>query len=277
MAVLERPAGTGFRVGVSPSAASRRGFDRVSDAAAAGGVTVLALGEGYLVDPNYPLWAGGQEPITHLAYLAGRYPQVDVVVSASILPLRAVDWLAKQIATLDQLTQGHAAFALAPGYWDKEFEFAGQPFADRGQLFDQKLEELLDALAGRRQGGTPGRLSPEPFTSPHPELWLAGGRPTFDKALARGFGFASQGSTPAALAGRARAWFAAGGGKLAVHAPIFPAGEPASGAAVASRLRGFRDLGLAAVWLSLPPGDQDALAAVKLLTAEALPALADRP
>jgi alkanesulfonate monooxygenase SsuD/methylene tetrahydromethanopterin reductase-like flavin-dependent oxidoreductase (luciferase family) len=255
-----------------PVASSRRGFLRVVDSAVAGGIDVLALGEGYLVDPNYPLWAGGQEPITELAFLAGRHPGVHLLVSASILPLRDAVWLAKQAATLDNLTNGAAVFALAPGYWDKEFEFAGLDFKARGRLFDRNLDRLIAAFDGSLGGG-PDRLSPVPHTKPHPELWLAGGPATMAKALRRGLGFISQGATPAALADRANRWFAQGGAKLAAHGPLFPPGEPATAAGVLERLRGFEALGVSTVILIPPEEDNAGLAAVELLTTEVLPAV----
>lgn len=114
-----------MRVGVSPWGSSLAGVLRVASAAVEAGVDTLWLGDGLLVVPDFPQWCGGMEPLTELAWLAGRYPSVAVGIGAAVLPLRDVLWVAKQAATLDQLTQGRFFLVVTPGIWEREFVYRG--------------------------------------------------------------------------------------------------------------------------------------------------------
>src|SRR5262249_1362202 len=131
----------GVRVGISPFASSRDGSRRVVAAAVEGGIDTIWLGGGLLEVDAFPVWAGGLERFVELAYLAGRHPGTRVGLGAAVLPLRDVQWVAKQAATLDQLTEGGFVLAVTPGFWEREFEYRGVPFGPRGRRF----EELVGA------------------------------------------------------------------------------------------------------------------------------------
>ena len=67
-----------MRVGVSPFASTRSGVLALAARAVEGGIGMLWLGDGLLVNPDFPLWSGGLEPFTELAWLAGRFEGVTV-------------------------------------------------------------------------------------------------------------------------------------------------------------------------------------------------------
>ena len=48
--------------------------------------------------------------------------------------------LAKQIATIDQLSNGRFILGTAAGWYKREFDAVGVPFAGRGKIMDQNLE-----------------------------------------------------------------------------------------------------------------------------------------
>jgi alkanesulfonate monooxygenase SsuD/methylene tetrahydromethanopterin reductase-like flavin-dependent oxidoreductase (luciferase family) len=287
-----------MRIGVSPWGTSLDGIKQVAQAAAAAGLDTLWLGDGLLVVPDFPQFSGGMEPLIELAWLAGRHPNVQVGVGAAVLPLRDVLYLAKQAATLDQLTEGRFFLVLAPGFWEREFAYLGLPFNERGRRFDDVLGALRAAFNGSGYNGEQvqvppaeaGRLSPAPLTPGGPPVWLAGARPTFERALKAGLPFQARTARPAELAPVAAEWFDRGGGELAVRIAIELANgvsaSPAEngGAAqmnalvgppsyIAQQLAAYRELGVADV--SLMPGrdDRTSLRTVEALATEILPAL----
>jgi alkanesulfonate monooxygenase SsuD/methylene tetrahydromethanopterin reductase-like flavin-dependent oxidoreductase (luciferase family) len=236
------------------------------------------------------------EPLTELAWLAGRYPSVSVGIGAAVLPLRDVLWVAKQAATLDQLTEGRFLLVVTPGIWEREFVYRGLSYKARGKRFDDFLDALQAAFAGHGYRGDAielpdeGRLSPVPFTPGGPPVWLAGDRATFERALRRGLPFQARATRPEALEPLAREWFERGGGDLAVRVALQVADKvPAATGAVGSvaqanalvgpatylaeQLAAYQALGVTDV--SFIPGhdDETSLRTIEALTTQILPAL----
>ena len=214
---------TSMGLGVSPFGASKAEVLRIAAAAVDAGLPTLWLGDGLLENADFPLWSGGLEVFTELAWLAGALPRAHLGCTAAVLPLRDTVWLAKQAATLDQLTEGRFTLVVVPGYWQREFAFRGLDFGRRGELFERALDSLELVLAGDPRAAHPaagpdaGRVSPPPVASSGIPLWLAGGRATMRRALARGLPFQASRVSPAVLRPWADEWREAGGGRLAVR------------------------------------------------------------
>lgn len=278
-----------MRIGVSPWGSSRQGAIAAAEVAVAAGVDTLWLGDGLLVVPAFPQWAGGLEPFVELAWLAGCYPTVRVGLGAAVLPLRDVAWLVKQAATLDQLTEGRFDLVVAPGYWRREFEYLGLDFDRRGQRFDELLPALQAGFTEPSYDDTAqlpgdGRLSPVPFTEGGPPFWLAGGRPTFERALKTGRAFQARGPAhPKLLAPLVAEWNERGGSVLALRVSLEVGHEvdetrPAESvvgppAYLAEQVIAYAELGVRDV--SIRPGQSDKASrrTVDALGEEIIPAL----
>jgi alkanesulfonate monooxygenase SsuD/methylene tetrahydromethanopterin reductase-like flavin-dependent oxidoreductase (luciferase family) len=234
----------------------------------------LWLGDGLLVVDEFPMWSGGLEPFAELSYLAGRYEGIRVGVGAAVLPLRDPAWVAKQAATLDQLTEGRFVLGVAPGRWERESVFRGLSHAARGKRFEEYVAALRAAFAGSPfEGqwvhfGEEGELSPRPFTPGGPPIWYAGGRPTFERALRDGVVFQARRATPDELAPTAAEWFDRGGTELAVRIPIDVTDRPPQGddglgrvagppRYLAEQLARYRDMGVADVSIRPSTGDDE--------------------
>jgi len=92
--------------------------------------------------PDFAGWRGGLESMAELAWLAGRHPAVRIGITAAVLPARDIDWLVRQAATLDQLTEGRFVLAVAAGFWDDELTYRGVPPAERGRALPAELAPL---------------------------------------------------------------------------------------------------------------------------------------
>jgi alkanesulfonate monooxygenase SsuD/methylene tetrahydromethanopterin reductase-like flavin-dependent oxidoreductase (luciferase family) len=95
-----------------------------------------------------------------------------------ILPLHNPIHLAKEIATLQELSGGHFALGVGMGWHRAEFEFVGEAFEGRGRRGDEAIR-LMRAL-WNGESDFDGRwwsfhdATSEPLPSPQPEIWVGG-------------------------------------------------------------------------------------------------------
>lgn len=122
-------------------------------------------------------------PIAMAGVLAGRTKRIRIGISALLAPLYDPVKLAEDLAVLDIASRGRVATTLGLGYRPEEYAAFGRDFAQRGALFDECIETLLTAWKGEpfEYRGRKARVTPRPFTQPHPTL-LVGGQ---SKAAAR--------------------------------------------------------------------------------------------
>ncbi len=98
-------------------------------------------------DTDFPAhWREGYlESITTLAYVAGHTRTVRLGVSALVLPLRNPIQLARQVATLDLMSEGRADLVVTAGYAEDEFDVMRVPFEDRGERTEEYVR-LIKAM-----------------------------------------------------------------------------------------------------------------------------------
>jgi alkanesulfonate monooxygenase SsuD/methylene tetrahydromethanopterin reductase-like flavin-dependent oxidoreductase (luciferase family) len=228
--------------------------------------------------PDFSGWRGGLESLTELAWLAGRHPGVRVGITAAVLPVRDIDWLVREAATLDQLTEGNFVLAVTAGFWADELEYRGIAPGTRGPEFRRRLAALRAGLAG-------DKLSPEPYTSSGPPVWLAGEQATMRVAARLGLPFQSSRATARELEPIARGWTGLGGGLLGHRIYVeagttVPDGEQVarhtvtgSAEQLLAELIAYRDLGVGDLSMVLGHDDSSAMRSLDVLLSDVLPAL----
>ncbi|KQX47762.1 MULTISPECIES: LLM class flavin-dependent oxidoreductase [unclassified Streptomyces] len=115
-------------------------------------------------------------PFAFAGAVFGATERIAVTVSAIIGPLHDPLRLAEDIAVLDLLSGGRLVTVAGIGYRPEEYEERGVDWGRRGKLQDLLLETLLTAWTGEPftyQGRTV-RVTPRPFTQPHPMLLVGG-------------------------------------------------------------------------------------------------------
>ncbi|MEU4348460.1 LLM class flavin-dependent oxidoreductase [Streptomyces sp. NPDC023838] len=122
-------------------------------------------------------------PFAFAGAVFGATSRIAVTVSAIIGPLYDPLRLAEDIAVLDLLSGGRLVTVAGIGYRPEEYEQAGVEWGRRGKLQDLLLETLLKAWTGEpfTHEGRTVRVTPRPFTQPHPMLLVGGS----SKAAAR--------------------------------------------------------------------------------------------
>src|SRR5262249_10643251 len=116
-------------------------------------------------------------PLTIAGAALARTKRARVLVSASILPLHDPIRIAEQIAVLDNAFPGRLWVVFGAGYRKEEFEMAGMEHAARGQILEDDVQAVLDALTGEEfeWRGRDVQVTPRPVTDPHHMLFVGGG------------------------------------------------------------------------------------------------------
>ncbi|MFF8507983.1 LLM class flavin-dependent oxidoreductase [Streptomyces sp. NPDC015492] len=126
-------------------------------------------------------------PFAFAGAVFGATRRIAVTVSAIIGPLHDPLRLAEDIAVLDLLSGGRLVTVAGIGYRPEEYEERGVDWGRRGKLQDLLLETLLTAWTGEpfTYGGRTVRVTPRPFTQPHPLLLVGGSSPAAARRAAR--------------------------------------------------------------------------------------------
>ena len=80
------------------------------------------------------------DPLTILAFAAAQTERIALGTSVLVLPYHNPMRLAKQAATLDQLSGGRVVLGIGVGVIDTELEAMGVPFVERGPYTDESIE-----------------------------------------------------------------------------------------------------------------------------------------
>ena len=122
------------------------------------------------------------ESVASLAYLAGITSKVKLGISSLILAMRNPIVAVKQLATVDNLSGGRLILATSAGWNEKEFEYLGSNFHDRGRRLDeylQLLRTLWDSGLVRFEGKRSRITFDQAVFEPQPvqrklTVWIAG-------------------------------------------------------------------------------------------------------
>ncbi len=104
-------------------------------------------------DRRQPLF----EPITLLAYLAGRTSVVRLGVSVLVLPVRNPIVTAKMLAGLDSLARGRLELGVGVGWLREEFDAVAADFPARGDVAEEWIAILRQLWTASRPTGFEGR------------------------------------------------------------------------------------------------------------------------
>jgi probable F420-dependent oxidoreductase len=121
------------------------------------------------------------ESLSTLAAVAAATQRVQLGIGVLVLPLRNPVVLAKVLASLDQISKGRLVLGLAAGWYEREFQACGIPFAERGKIFVQNLEVMRRLWTENRVDGSAGAyvfnqatMLPRPVQRPHPPMLIGG-------------------------------------------------------------------------------------------------------
>jgi len=144
---------------------------------------------------DYP----GYEELTVFAAAGAVTERIRFVTNVLIAPARSTAELAKQAATVQQITGGRLTLGLAVGWRESDYRLTGRDFHERGKLFDAQLSDLKRAWAGEPVLDGTRPSSPSPGTD---VPLLIGGNTdaTVRRVVEHGVGWTAGGAPPDAMA-----------------------------------------------------------------------------
>jgi probable F420-dependent oxidoreductase len=196
------------------------------------------------------------DPLIWMTYAAAVTTKIKLATGVLILPQRHPFYVAKEVATLDQLSRGRVILGVGIGWLEEEFRGLGIPFAERAARTEESIQALRslwgDApseFQGKHYRWSAVESNPKPAQRPGVPIHVGGHVPGAARRAARfGDGF-----------------FPARGDKLAELLPVL-ASECAAlgrdprtieittgGAASPDEVKRLRDLGVQRFMLT-PPG-----------------------
>jgi len=129
------------------------------------------------------------DPLTVISMWAAQTSHTRFMTGILIAPLRRPATLAKQLATIDVLSEGRLDIGVGVGWQREEYEANGVEYAGRGQLLDETLEimqtlwrEPAAAYESERVRFERIHLNPKPLRPGGVPLWISG---TLNKSVLR--------------------------------------------------------------------------------------------
>jgi probable F420-dependent oxidoreductase len=149
-----------------------------------------ASDRGVMANPRMYALPGNQDPATPwpnslltLSAIAAVTSRIRLVAGAVLAPLRHPLLLARELGTLDLLSEGRLVVQPSVSWSRDEYAALGVPFAARGRILDEQLE-ILRLLWGESPATYCGEffefrdvyLEPKAFRPDGPRLWFGGER-----------------------------------------------------------------------------------------------------
>lgn len=129
------------------------------------------------VDPAFPIL----EALSTLSAIAARTSKINLGTGVLVLSLRNPVWAAKTMASVDQISKGRFILGAASGWYSREFDAAGIPFKQRGQIFERNLDIILKLWSGEPVTAQVDGLNlreavclPRPYRQPRPPVLIGG-------------------------------------------------------------------------------------------------------
>jgi probable F420-dependent oxidoreductase len=134
------------------------------------------------------------ESVSLMSYAAAVTTRMKIGVSVIVFPIRNAVVLAKQVASLDQMSGGRVilGLGLGPVFADNYFRYFGTSRADAVRRFNEGLRVMKSLWTAVRtdfdgefyQLANAG-MEPKPVQKPHPPVWFGGQHPQALRRAAR--------------------------------------------------------------------------------------------
>jgi probable F420-dependent oxidoreductase len=118
------------------------------------------------------------DSLVTLGWIAGWTEELGLGTSIVLVPLHNPMHLAKEVATLQELSGGRFRLGVGMGWHKDEYDFMGVPFKGRGRRGDEAIRLMRAVWSG--ESDFDGEFwsfhdaTSEPHPSPQPEIWVGG-------------------------------------------------------------------------------------------------------
>jgi len=218
------------------------------------------------VDAKTPYPGGGPiprkyyrtlDPFVALTAAAVATQTLVVGIGIALIPQRDAIMTAKEVASLDLVSQGRFRFGVGVGWLREEIANHGVDPAVRGRVVEERLRAMIEIWTKEKAefhgdfvNFDPIYSWPKPLTQPYPPLYLGGGPASFRRIARLNAGWISMTPSAEVLSGQLAELRGVAGHDVPVI--NFHGGEP-----TAKELEGYLALGVEQVLLDLPTESRD--------------------
>jgi alkanesulfonate monooxygenase len=129
------------------------------------------------VEPSFPII----EALSILTAIAARTQTIKLGTGVLVMPMRNPVILAKQLGSLDLISNGRLIVGTAVGWYKREFLAMGVDFHERGKIMERSLDIIKRLWTENRvtEDFPPYRIKdavmyPKPVQKPHPPILIGG-------------------------------------------------------------------------------------------------------
>jgi luciferase-type oxidoreductase len=196
-------------------APTMQGHVQMAQRAEALGFGALWMRDIPFYDPSYGDVAQIFEPMVYIGYLAAATQRIVLGTTGIVLPTREPMYLAKQAASLDQLTGGRLVLGLSSGDRHSDYPMLGIDFDSRGEryrdafaVFRTLTEQRFPKFRSERFGGSSGELDlvPRPPFGRVPAIAVGQAQQSIEWLAQNLDGFLSVAHTPERVAQLGAEW-----------------------------------------------------------------------
>jgi probable F420-dependent oxidoreductase len=207
--------------------------------------------------PLPPQYYRTLDPFVSLTAAAVATESLLVGTGISLVTQRDPIQTAKEVASLDLVSQGRFLFGVGVGWLREEIANHGVDPRVRGRVMDERLRAMIEIWTkdeaefhGKYVDFDPINSWPKPLTKPHTPVYVGGGPANFARITELGAGWLSLSPSADALSGDLA--------KLRdLAGPDVPVIASHAGKVTADVLAGYRDLGVDHVTVELPTLPRD--------------------
>jgi probable F420-dependent oxidoreductase len=147
------------------------------------GYAMISVPEHYLIPREHVDLSGPHyfSAYPAMAYLAGATERIRVNSCVAVLPLQHPVVTAKTLATIDWLSGGRVTVTFGVGWLEKEFDYMGVPFRERGARSEEYIRAIIELwtsdeprFEGKYVSFKDVAFEPKPVQRPHPPVWFGG-------------------------------------------------------------------------------------------------------
>ncbi|MCW2661678.1 MAG: class F420-dependent oxidoreductase [Mycobacterium sp.] len=197
------------------------------------------------------------DPFVALTAAAVATQELVVGTGIALMPQRDPILTAKEVVSLDLVSQGRFRFGVGVGWLREEIANHGVDPGVRGRVVDERLRAMIEIwkqekaeFHGEFVNFDPIYSWPKPMTKPYPPLYLGGGPASFKRIARLNAGWLSMSPSADVLSGQLKELRAVAGDDVPVIASHL-------GNHSAKELEGYLQLGVEQVLVELPTEPRD--------------------
>jgi alkanesulfonate monooxygenase SsuD/methylene tetrahydromethanopterin reductase-like flavin-dependent oxidoreductase (luciferase family) len=137
------------------------------------------------------------EAVVTLGAMAALTERIRLFTGILVSPIRSTGLLAKQLATVDALSEGRLSMGLAVGGREDDYLAAGENYHRRGRKLEEQIATMRRVWSGERLSEEVGQIGPAPTQKGGPEILIAALSPAAAQRAGRvADGFVASPSNP---------------------------------------------------------------------------------